>query len=101
VRRRSLQLPSAQRALSLCGAALAVVLPLAAWACPSCASKPVAGLSTIYFAFAMMLLPFGIAGVVVKVIQTLPDETPESQTPQNVSPESAASAGSTQMESSR
>jgi hypothetical protein len=64
------------------GAAVAAVLwglPSVALACPSCANRGDGStLSTVYFLGAMMLVPFCIAAVVVRVIQRLPEDGNEA-----------------------
>jgi hypothetical protein len=56
-------------------AATATLYPLAAWACPACATRS-SGPGTLALVGAMIAIPYGVAAVALKVIRRLdrPDE---------------------------
>jgi hypothetical protein len=56
-------------------ALLFALAPAVALACPACAGRNDGGLSTLYLLGTMILLPFGVAAVVLTVVRrTLRDE---------------------------
>ena len=56
----------ALRFLALVGALLG---PVPALACPACAGRDDGGAKTAYLLGSMILLPFGVAGVVLRVLR--------------------------------
>jgi len=48
---------------------VALALPLEAWACPACALREDGGIAAKVILAAMMVLPFGLAGLVVYVLR--------------------------------
>jgi hypothetical protein len=50
-------------------ALLFVLAPAAAWACPQCASREGAGLGVVLLLGAMILLPFGVFFIVLRIIR--------------------------------
>jgi hypothetical protein len=58
---------------------VAVLLPVASWACPACANRDDGSNGMVtYFLGAMMLFPFGVAAAVVKVIRGLNDDAQDA-----------------------
>ena len=59
-------------------AALAAVLaPVAAWACPACATRSGPGAGTLALVAGMIAVPYAVAVVAVKIIRRL-DRNPET-----------------------
>ena len=55
-------------------AALVVLAPGAAWACPSCATRGAPGPGTFLLLAGMIAIPYAVAVVAVKVIRKLDRE---------------------------
>jgi len=49
--------------------AVGVLVPQEAWACPACALREDGGLAGKFILAAMMILPFGLAGIVTYVLR--------------------------------
>ncbi len=59
-----------RRLLTLLGAAAVAVLPSLAQACPACAGRDDGnGLNAAYLLGTMILLPFGVAAIVFRVLK--------------------------------
>jgi hypothetical protein len=52
-------------------AALTLLAPAAAWACPSCATRTGPGASTLLLIAGMIAVPYAVAYVALKVIRKL------------------------------
>ena len=66
----------------ICAAALAL-LPALATACPACAARDDGnGLKTVYLLGSMILIPFGVAGVVLRIVRRLDSELSDTQPPE-------------------
>ena len=59
-------------------------------ACPMCAGREGAGLSYVAVVFALMLLPFAIAGVVLTVLRRVRGNGPSSDSGTGTHPGSSA-----------
>jgi hypothetical protein len=59
--------------LKLIAFALVLLLPALALACPACAGRN-DGFNTFYLLGSMILLPFGVAGVVYRVLKRVAQE---------------------------
>jgi hypothetical protein len=55
----------------LVAAAIAALAPSAAWACPSCAGRDGPGLGALLAVGGMILVPYAVALVAVRVIRRL------------------------------
>jgi hypothetical protein len=52
-------------------AALSLLLPSAAWACPACATRSGPGAGTLALVGAMIAVPYAVAVVALKIIRRL------------------------------
>lgn len=55
--------------LALAPALVVVLAPAMGWACPACAAREGSNTQTLLVIGSMMMLPFGIAGVVIFLIR--------------------------------
>lgn len=62
------------RSLSTLLALVVVLVPSIVWACPACAARENGGLASQLVVAAMMILPFGVTGVVLKVLKKVTAE---------------------------
>jgi len=73
----------AKIAFALLLAVALVALPALAEACPQCASREGSGMATVFMLGSMILLPFGVFFVVLRVVKRVESRSRALADPQN------------------